>query len=305
MPTEEITLINNMARWFWGISDGSWGSASIYNMLTAMGVPKTEHSDLWPKYNRIIMSPIYRRIIASKYGIDVKHSEVDNTVAQVRFRRIPGFPFPSAFQEKDPKPVVSKKPKGGRDPRFPTPGTEMVKVIPDQNGVMVKVVATEGPNGRFNLDIEGQRVLTSARTISEVARIARERVQGVKVKGVNGFEFFGLGKKVHEGYEFRTGNEKEIAADKLLDEAVPVAVPSPKAPDPEPEVPVEAIKKAFTDAGEFINHRARPSVLWGATLIFLAKGEWIASARGIVAHGGTPEEAMEHWDTVFKTGVHP
>jgi len=69
----------------------------------------------------------------------------------------------------------------------------------------------------------------------------------------------------------------------------------------DPTITEERIKKAFTDAGDFINHRARPSVLWGATLI---KGgyEWFASARGIVVSGSTPEEAMLNWDEKFKTG---
>lgn len=273
MPTEESTLIENLVRWFWGISDGGWGPASIHKMLTAMGVPKTEHPALWPKYNRIIMSPTYRRIIAAKYGIDVKHSEVDSIVAQVRFRRISGFPVPLAFQP------VTKAKRGDRDPRLPTPGTEIVKIVPGSNGYMVKISVVEGPqSGKFDMAIDGRRVLTEAGSLSKCARVALDIVQGVKDRSkLNGYEFFGLAKKPRKAPK----NVEEI----------------PPAPEPD----VETVKKTFTEA----DHRARPSVLWGATLIQLNKGGWIALARGIVAHGNTPEEAMDHWDTVFKTGFHP
>ena len=49
------------------------------------------------------------------------------------------------------------------------------------------------------------------------------------------------------------------------------------------------------------SHMTRPSALWGAVLK-CHEGKWYAKARGLVALGKTPEEAMSNWDLLFRTG---
>ncbi|MFA6233734.1 MAG: hypothetical protein WC824_06010 [Bacteroidota bacterium] len=102
------------------------------------------------------------------------------------------------------------------------------------------------------------------------------------------------------------GNCPACALDEEDDPFGPITLketPDFIAPEP-PKITIEKIKQTFTDAGDYIAHRARPSMLWGASLIHWGD-LWVAHARGIATSGHTPEEAMLNWDTLYKTGELP
>ena len=327
----EKVVYDKFLEWFGHISDGSWGAANLPSLVNSMGIPKVEQPLAIIFLDRLIKSAPLRATLKFKENIDVKFSELDGKVAQVRFRRIE-------------KPViVQKSTKKGRvrDPRLPPVGTVMTAVMYG-NQKTYAVTAKELPDGNFTVTVGGAAI-GSFKTISEAARRVDLYITGHETMGINGYLYFGLGKK-GDKYQApveinmdlivnhpcpcgkgidndRDGNcmncapkkdvtprDSKSAEDLFPPKSTPVSSTMgdlPLAwPQPKPLVTEETIRKTFTDAGDLMAHRTRPSVLWGASLIKTGT-EWVASARGIVAPGKTPDEAMANWDTLFTTGSLP